>query len=166
MNLIMKTVRVLLLLCTAATGYGQYEARPVTTIGTNLTKGNGSGGLTAAVAGTDFATPEQAAHSGGVIGTVSFNAVSGSISNVVYDGIVTGVDYCEVGQYTIDLSGQTDANYIALASLGGNGDDKNWTYTIPAREKQAYSFTIEVRSNGSKSDDSDNIQIAVMRLSQ
>ncbi len=36
----------------------------------------------------------------------------------------------------------------------------------PATEKQTGGFTIEVRLKESKSDESDNVQIAVMRLSQ
>jgi hypothetical protein len=50
--------------------------------------------------------------------------------------------------------------------LGGTGADDTWSYNIPANDKQTASFTLEVRFEGSKSDDSDNIQIAVMRLSQ
>ena len=114
----------------------------------------------------NFATPAQAAHSGGVIGTASFNAVGGSISSPTFDGVITKVERRDTGQFTITLSGQSDGNYIALVSLGGNGADDTWSYVIPARDKQTDSFNLEVRFRGSKSDDSDNIQIAVMRLSQ
>jgi hypothetical protein len=140
--------------------------QPVRTNGTAITKGDGSGGFTAAIAGVDYASPEQAAHTGGVIGTASFKAADASISNLVHDGVITGVDYCESGRFTINLSGQSNANYIALASLGGNGADDTWSYNIPASDKQTASFTIEVRFKGSKSDESDNIQVAVIRLSQ
>jgi hypothetical protein len=162
----MKKLFPLFLLCTVATSYGQYSAQSVRTTGTSITKGDGSGGFTEATAGTDFATVAQAAHSGGVVGTASFNAVGGSIKNLVNDGIITSVDYCETGRYTISLSAQVDANYIAVVSLGGTGKNDPWTYNIPATDRQTASFTLEVRVNGSKSDESDNIQIAVMRLSQ
>jgi hypothetical protein len=76
------------------------------------------------------------------------------------------IDYCSNGTYTLNLFGQADANYVALASLGGNGKDDAWTYNIPANDKQTASFTLEVRFKGVKSDDSDNVQVAVMRLSQ
>src|SRR5205085_11640795 len=100
----MKRLFLLLLFCTVTTSYAQWASQPVRATGTALTKGDGSGGFVAAIAGTDFATPEQAAHSGGVIGTASFNAVGGFISNLINDGIITSVDYCESGRYTINLS--------------------------------------------------------------
>ena len=89
-----------------------------------------------------------------------------SISNLVHDGVITGVDFCESGRFAINLSGQANANYIAIASLGGNGADDTWTYDIPVADKNTSSFTLEVRFKGTKADESDNIQVAVMRLSQ
>jgi hypothetical protein len=53
-----------------------------------------------------------------------------------------------------------------LDDNAANGSDDNWSHDIPADDKQTVSFTLEVRFKGSKSDESDNIQIAVMRLSQ
>jgi hypothetical protein len=113
-----------------------------------------------------FATPAQAAHSGGVLGTATFHASGGFVSSLANDGIIARVDYLERGVYSISLSGQSDANYIALVSLGGNGTDDTWTYNIPVHDKLSDSFTLVVRLKGEKSDNSDNIQIAVMRLSQ
>ena len=163
-----KTLLPLLLLCTVATSYGQaYSAQPPRLPATGeVLKGDGTGNAVAATAGTDFATVAQAAHSGGVIGTASFNAASGSISKLVNDGVITGVSSSGTGRYSINLSGQVDANYIAFASLGGNGSDGTWTYDIPVADKSTASFILEVRLAGSKSNGSDNIQIAVMRLSQ
>jgi hypothetical protein len=105
-------------------------------------------------------------HSGGTVGTATFDAKGGSISNLASDGVVAGVDYRETGAYSIRLSGQNDPNYVALVSLGGNGTDDIWSYNVPLRDKKTDSFTLEVRLKGVKSDDSDNIQVAVMRLSQ
>ena len=158
-----------LLLCGPATSYAQagYASQPTMLPHTGeVLKGDGTGNAVAATAGTDFATAAQAAHSGGGIGTATFNAVSGSISTLVHNGVITGIDYLATGRYTINLSGQPDANYIALASLGGNGTDGTWTCDIPVANKKTSGFTLEVRFNGSKSDGSDSIQIAVMRLSQ
>ena len=163
-------ITLTLLSCgTAATSYAQagYQAQPLTLPHTGeVLKGDGTGNAVAATAGTDFATAAQAAHSGGGIGTATFNAVSGSISTLVHNGVITGIDYLATGRYTINLSGQADANYIALASLGGNGADASWTYNISVANKKTSGFVLEVRFNGSKSDNSDNVQIAVMRLSQ
>jgi hypothetical protein len=61
---------------------------------------------------------------------------------------------------------QYQVRHRSGASLGANGVDKTWSCNIPSKEKQTYCFTIEVRLEGSRSDNSDNIQIAVMRLSQ
>ena len=158
---------IFILLCSAATSYGQYSARPPSLPVTGeVLKGDGAGNAVVATAGTDFATVAQASHSGGVVGTASFNAVSGSISKLVNDGVITGVSFSGTGRYSINLSGQPDANYVAVASLGGNGADASWTYNIPVADKSTASFILEVRLAGSKSNGSDNIQIAVMRLSQ
>ena len=166
-------ITLTLLSCgTAATSYAQagYAAQPQASVTLPATggvlKGDGAGGAVVALPGTDFATVAQASHSGGVVGTASFNAVSGSISKLVNDGVITGVSSSGTGRYSINLSGQPDANYVALASLGGNGSDNTWTYDIPVADKKTSSFTLEVRLNGSKSDGSDNIQVVVMRLSQ
>ena len=161
-----KILLPVLLLCTVATSNAQWLPQPVRTSGTALTKGDGSGGFVAAIAGTDFATVAQATHSGGVIGAANFKAGGGFVSDLVNDGVITGVEYCETGKYTINLSGQVDADYIVVASLGGDGSDNNWTYNIAAKDKGTASFTLIVRVDGSKSDESDNVQVAVMRLSQ
>jgi hypothetical protein len=158
------------LLCTAASSYAQYSAAPAPSITLpaigEVLKGDGAGGAVVAAAGSDFATVAQAAHSGGVIGTATFKAVGGSISNLVSNGVIASVDFLERGMYSISLSSQSDSNYIVLASLGGNGTDDTWSYNIPLHDKLSERFTLEVRLKGEKSDDSDNIQIAVLRLSQ
>jgi hypothetical protein len=163
----MKKLLPLILLCTVATSYAQYAAQPLRLPRTGeVLKGDGAGGAVVATAGSDFATVAQATHSGGVIGTASFRALAASIIGLVHNGVVTGVEYCESGQYTVNLSGQFDVNYIAVASLGGDSADNTWSYNIPAKDKETVSFSLVVRVDGSKSDESDNIQIAVMRLSQ
>jgi hypothetical protein len=53
-----------------------------------------------------------------------------------------------------------------LVSLGGNASEDVWSYNIPVHDKLSEGFTLEVRLKGAKSDDSDNVQVAVMRLSQ
>lgn len=106
--------------------------------------------------------------SGGVIGTASFNALGGSISNLVCDGALDPhVIYQSTGRYVVAFSPeQPNAHYIVVGSLGGNSLDDTWSYTIPLAGKSTASFIFEARYKGSLSDDSDSIQIAVLRLSQ
>lgn len=109
----------------------------------------------------------QATRSGGVIGTASFTALGGSIASLVRDGLINHIVYDSTGRYVVDFAPeQLDANYIVVASLGGNGADDNWTYNIPVAGKSTAAFVFEARYKGALSDDSDNIQIAVLRLSQ
>jgi hypothetical protein len=109
------------------------------------------------------------APSGGVIGTASFTALGGSISNLVCDGALhlNHVEYQSTGRYVLYFdSEQQNTRYVVVASLGGNALDDTWSYTLPLAGKSTASFILEARYKGALSDECDHIEVAVLRLSQ
>lgn len=129
-----------------------------------ILKGDGAGNGIAATPGTDFATVAQAAHSGGVIGTASWDASGASIASLVNDGVITGVIYTGVGDFALTLSGQADANYtvhVSSSRVGGNGVTGNYS------SKLAGGFNAETYDPRTETMvDPASVTVTVMRLSQ
>lgn len=127
-------------------------------------KGDGAGNGIAATPGTDFATPAQAAHSGGVIGTATFES-SGSVGAVITTGIISGVTYTSTGVYAVTFSpNQPDTGYIVIANSVG-GDVHGVGVPSPSKNTTGFELT-SIRASDGAPHDPTSIELVILRLSQ
>ncbi len=110
----------------------------------------------------DIFTPET----GGVTGTASFNASSGSIAGLVVDGVISGVTRASTGvydvafatseldnEYAVGITASDDASALTVGGIDGAAVD----YTVDG-------FTVTTVASGTPRDP-EVVRISVLRLS-
>lgn len=104
------------------------------------------------------------AHSGGVIGTASFDASGASIASLVNDGVITGVVYTSLGVFEVTITLQPNTNYIVVlgsSQVAGQGVTCNYgSKTTTVFVIQTYDPRSEVFVDPAL------VSVAVLRLSQ
>lgn len=108
---------------------------------------------------------ESMAHSGGVIGTATFDS-NGGVASLVITGIISGVTYDGTGIYLVTFtSAQSDAGYIVNAS-GYDAAIVNAVAAFPA-SKTVNGFTLHsFRAADAAAHDPASIEFSILRLSQ
>jgi hypothetical protein len=105
-------------------------------------------------------------HSGGVIGTASFNPSSSNIALLVTDGVISNVTYTAAGEYAVVLTGQPDANYGLTLVVSSAIASRTATLKEVSKTSAGFSIYVWDDTGRALTDGAAQVIINVTRLSQ